>query len=89
MVRVTSVFRGRVQGVGFRATARDVAESFAVSGFVRNERDGSVLCVIEGMESEVDAYLESLHDAMRCNITSTDSRRDAATGAFEGFSVRR
>src|SRR5262245_4151279 len=35
-------FHGRVQGVGFRVTARAIADEFAVSGWVRNEPDGTV-----------------------------------------------
>ena len=33
------IFRGRVQGVGFRYTARRIAARYDVTGFVRNLPD--------------------------------------------------
>lgn len=64
--RVT--FRGRVQGVGFRATARSVARAHPVTGWVRNEPDGTVLLEVQGTEEAVDRYLEGLRGAMGRNI---------------------
>jgi len=40
--------RGRVQGVGFRASARAEALRLGLSGFARNEPDGTVLIEAEG-----------------------------------------
>ena len=42
-MRINVVYAGRVQGVGFRATAREIAADFAVTGWVRNQPDGTVL----------------------------------------------
>src|SRR6187455_864933 len=41
-------YEGRVQGVGFRYTARGLAGGFPVSGYVRNLDDGRVELVAEG-----------------------------------------
>jgi acylphosphatase len=41
-MRRAYVLSGHVQGVGFRWWARDLAERLGVSGWVRNERDGTV-----------------------------------------------
>ncbi len=50
--------RGHVQGVGFRYAARRAAEMYKVSGFVRNEPDGSVYIEVEGEKPNLDMYLE-------------------------------
>jgi acylphosphatase len=49
---------GHVQGVGFRYAAMRTAELYDVSGFVRNEPDGSVYIEAEGKTLNVDMYLE-------------------------------
>ena len=55
-------YRGRVQGVGFRYTARTVAAGYAVQGFVRNLPDGGVQLVVEGAADEepVEIAVESV-----------------------------
>ncbi len=49
---------GRVQGVGFRYSALKAAHAFGVSGFVRNEPDGSVYIEAEGKEQDLERFLE-------------------------------
>jgi acylphosphatase len=60
MIRRRVHFQGRVQGVGFRARARDTARSHAVTGWVRNEPDGTVCLEVQGEEDVVRAYLGDL-----------------------------
>ena len=55
-VRVT----GRVQGVAYRAWTRDAAERLGLSGWVRNERDGSVTALIAGPEARVAAMVAAM-----------------------------
>ena len=52
------VVRGRVQGVFFRDTCRCEAERLGVTGYVRNERDGTVSAEFEGAPAAVDAMVE-------------------------------
>jgi acylphosphatase len=56
-------YEGRVQGVGFRYTARRVAAGFEVAGHVRNLPDGRVELVASGDGSEVDAFLAAIRDS--------------------------
>lgn len=48
---------GRVQGVGFRATARNQARSLGLKGWVENLPDGSVNAVIKGTEIQCHAFM--------------------------------
>ncbi len=45
---------GQVQGVNFRASAQRLARQLAVTGYARNQPDGSVLIVAEGSAEALD-----------------------------------
>jgi acylphosphatase len=91
MIRHTITFIGTVQGVGFRYTTRNVASGFAVTGWVRNEPDGSVLCVVEGDEPELQRFLAAVQQAMQGHIRDTHLVASPATGEFmgSGFHIRK
>jgi acylphosphatase len=81
-------YSGRVQGVGFRYTVRDAAQSFAVTGFVRNLDDGRVHLVVEGEIAEIDAFLAEIARRMKSNIRHIDDQQGPATGEFADFAIR-
>jgi acylphosphatase len=82
------LFSGRVQGVGFRFTAREIAGRFAVSGYVKNLYDGRVQLVAEGEARELERFVQAVTGEMQRFISSVDSTSSAATGEFVDFSVR-
>jgi acylphosphatase len=81
-------FQGRVQGVGFRFTARTLAGGFAVTGFVRNLPNGDVELVAEGEPPELNGFLQALRDEMASNITAERTTGGQATGEFTEFQIR-
>lgn len=86
--RRTCIFKGTVQGVGFRATARHVAQRHDVAGYVRNCTDGTVELVVEGEAPHINDYLEDLQERMSGCISDVDQRTGEATGRFSGFTIR-
>lgn len=82
-------FVGRVQGVGFRMTVRNLANGRPISGWVRNESDGSVTCVAEGPGREIHDFLAAIQEVMSGHITSHD-RMDEPVGREDlvGFSIK-
>ena len=88
MQRRTYYFTGRVQGVGFRYTARHVAAGHQVAGYVRNLDDGRVELVMEGPEPEMDAVVEGINAELGRNISRTTCDTSPPTGEFRDFSVR-
>ena len=69
-IRTTVRYLGTVQGVGFRATARALAEGRAVTGLVRNEPDGTVWLEAQGQPQEVLAFLQAIDRAMQGRIAN-------------------
>jgi acylphosphatase len=54
------IFEGRVQGVGFRYTCKDIAKGFEVVGTVRNLPDGTVELEVGGESSEVESFINEI-----------------------------
>ena len=54
------IFSGRVQGVGFRYTTKQLALGFDIVGSVRNQKDGTVELKIMGEEDEVDEFITEI-----------------------------
>lgn len=60
-VRKHIVFHGRVQGVGFRYTAKYLAQSLGLTGWVRNEWDDTVTMEVQGREELINQMLVKLN----------------------------
>jgi acylphosphatase len=60
MIRKHIVFNGWVQGVGFRYRAIVAANKQGVTGWVRNDPDGSVSMEIQGTEEQIDKVIVSI-----------------------------
>lgn len=80
-------FSGRVQGVGFRYTTRDIAQRFPVVGFVKNLPDGRVRLVVEGEGAALDRLIESVRQEMERFIVDVSIERLPATGEFSHFAI--
>ncbi len=80
-------YTGRVQGVGFRYTARQIAGGYAVSGSVRNLPDGSVELIAEGEPGQVEAFLAAVAQRMAGYIENTTVTNEPPAGR-NGFQIR-
>jgi acylphosphatase len=88
-VRYDITFTGRVQGVGFRYTTERTARQFpGITGWVRNERDGSVRCIVEGPKDQLDAFVAAVQKAMDGFIAETRVAQSPGTREFDRFEVR-
>lgn len=81
-VRVT----GRVQGVGFRAAAVRQAHMLGVTGWVRNDADGSVEALLQGGHDLVDRMLSWLHmGPPGANVAEVDHAEEQTERRFDRF----
>ena len=70
IVRRRYVFTGSVQGVGFRYRAFYAARENGVSGWVKNEYDGSVVMEAEGEPYCIERMIEQIQNGRFVDITS-------------------
>lgn len=52
---------GLVQGIFFRATAKEKADSLSILGFAKNMPDGSVFIEAEGKKENLDEFVKWCH----------------------------
>lgn len=60
MIEMHVLFFGQVQGVFFRATARDMAVRMGLKGSVKNLPDGSVEIIVQGDQEEAEEFILKL-----------------------------
>ncbi len=82
-------YSGRVQGVGFRYKASQVAKGYDVVGEVENLDDGRVLLTALGDEAEVKEFESKISELMADFIRQKDSEESRVSGTeFSRFSIR-
>ncbi len=88
-VRAHVFFEGLVQGVFFRANTKKCADSFGLTGWVRNTYDGRVEALFEGEEEKVRQAIEwcaskQPHAVVEGKEVSYSEPKDE----FEDFAIR-
>ena len=87
--RLEAIFKGRVQGVGFRYTVEGLSQKFDVTGFVENLKTGDVQLVAEGDEQELSAFLLAIRNShLKTYIRDCEIEWTAPTGEFSDFFIR-
>ncbi|TMV03330.1 acylphosphatase [Ruegeria sediminis] len=88
VIALTARITGRVQGVSFRAWTRAEAERRGLSGWVRNEPDGSVRALIVGPARDVDDMVRDLHKGPRAaRVTAVVTEPADPDPDVEGFRI--
>jgi acylphosphatase len=87
-VRRRVVVHGHVQGVFFRDGVRRLAERGGVTGWVRNNWDGSVEAVLEGEPEPVERVVAFMRDGPRgARVDRVEVEGEQPEG-LSGFAVR-
>jgi acylphosphatase len=80
-------YTGRVQGVGFRFTAQDLARDLGVCGWAKNLRNGQVEVVAEAEEEVLKDFLARVRQYFDRHIQNADVDWLPATGEFKEFGI--
>jgi acylphosphatase len=89
-LHVHLIVSGRVQGVGFRYSTQSVAIELGLTGWVRNQSDGTVEIQVEGKKEKIEQFIHQLekgfHKFMRVDNVGVNSS-SSMTG-FKDFVIR-
>jgi len=88
MVRIEVIYKGRVQGVGFRWQILTVSKHFNCTGYVKNLQDGSVEFLAEGELKEVESFIENIDSKMKGYWTQKSVDKREGVPHFQDFSIR-
>jgi acylphosphatase len=89
MPAVHLLIKGKVQGVFFRATAKDIADEMAISGWVRNTPDGDVEIIAAGSQQNIDRFVEWCKHGPEKAIVTNVSITQKEDQSFERFKILR
>ena len=88
--RVHLFISGAVQGVFFRDSAKQVAQSMGITGYVRNMQDGRVELVAEGEKDSIDRLVQWCRKGPPSAIVvSVNIENEHYKGEFDLFDVKR
>lgn len=91
MIARRVIFEGRVQGVGFRYTTKDIARGFEVCGWVKNLIDGTVEMQVSGERDEVEAFIKEVasESPLSHYISGMHVQNIAPLEGVKGFTIER
>ncbi len=89
MIHITIRVSGKVQGVNFRFSARREAEELGLTGFVKNEPDGSVYIEVEGPFEQVDKFVEWCKEGPPRAMVENVITKEGEVRGFTRFEIRR
>jgi len=83
------IISGKVQGVGYRMSALEAAQSLNLSGWVSNLSDGRVEVIAESEQEKLEQFVTwAKQGPVYANVTEVKLEELAATGEFIGFNIR-
>ncbi len=82
------IYRGNVQGVGFRATCVGIARGFPVSGFVMNRGDGAVELEGQATAGDLERFLAAIAAELAHRIDSAENSAIPPLAREDGFVIR-
>jgi acylphosphatase len=83
------IVSGKVQGVYFRDSARQVALRLGVTGFVKNMQDGSVMLIATGTKEQLNSLVEWCRKGPPAARVTNVKVMEEEAHPYEGFTISR
>lgn len=89
MVRYRIRVKGKVQGVFYRSTAQAKAKELGLSGWVKNEEDGSVLIEAEGEEQKLLKLVDWCKEGPGAAVVNDVEYNEIEPKGANGFEIKK
>lgn len=81
------IFTGRVQGIGFRFTALNIANRYQLTGLVRNLPDGTVEMVAQGNADDISDCIRDINESFTGYISDAKIEDTASNPQYKTFKI--
>lgn len=81
------IFVGRVQGIGFRFTAMNIASRYQLTGMVRNASDGTVEMIAQGRAEDIDDCIRDIEESFAGYLKETKITDTTFEPQYENFKI--
>ncbi|SDI99366.1 acylphosphatase [Salimicrobium halophilum] len=83
------IVHGRVQGVGFRMTAKQLADTYHIEGQVQNKQDGTVEIIANGEEDNMNSFIAKIKEgpSPAARVQHVDMIDLDGPARFNGFKI--
>ena len=89
MSTVHLIISGKVQGVFFRATAKEIADKLGVNGWVKNTPEGNVEAMATGTQEQIESFVAWCKKGPpKAKVENVEVSKADET-PFSGFEVKR
>jgi acylphosphatase len=90
MPAIHLLIKGKVQGVYYRASAKEVADRLHLSGWIKNTREGHVEVLASGHKEDLRRFVEWCKQGPeRAVVSEVIEHEAAAQASMTGFSIVR
>lgn len=89
MPTVQLLIKGKVQGVFYRASAKEVAKEIGITGWISNSENGDVEAIVSGTQTQLDAFITwCQHGPKRAEVSEVVISK-VEDQNFKNFSINR
>ncbi|MCA9396476.1 MAG: acylphosphatase [Candidatus Omnitrophica bacterium] len=87
-IQANIIFKGRVQGVGFRFAVEEIALNHSLTGWVKNLSNGDVQALAQGSRPSIDAMLEAVRQSrLGANISKVKIQWESCADVLQDFTI--
>jgi acylphosphatase len=83
------IVKGKVQGVAYRFNAQAVGHKLNLTGYVKNQFDGSVFAHVEGKEDDINKFIDWCYLGSRLAKVSEVAAEETEFVGFQTFEIKK